>query len=120
MRNENEQVFSIADLDDRTRQAVHELQVAIAARYPTTTFELVRGPDDPASIHLLAVADVDDPDEVGDLVVERVVTLQAEEGIPLHVIPLRTPERIHAAIEADRSRTIPRPVRSVRLLGEPV
>jgi hypothetical protein len=42
---------------------------------------------------LLAVADVDDPDEVGDLVVERVVALQVDEGIPLHVIPLRTPER---------------------------
>ena len=115
-----EQPFRAADLDERTRQAIDEVQGAISARYPTTTFELARSPDDPASIHLLAVADVDDPDEVGDLVVERVVALQVEEGIPLHVIPLRTPERIQAAREADRSRAMARPVRSVRLLGEPV
>ena len=34
------------------------------------------------------MADVEDLDEVGDLVVERVVTLQVDEGIPIHVIPL--------------------------------
>jgi hypothetical protein len=69
---------------------------------------------------LLAVADVNDPDEVGDLVVERVVALHVEEGIPLHVIPLRTPERERVAHAAARRGAVPRPTRAVRLLGEPV
>jgi hypothetical protein len=90
------------DLDERTRQAIEELQTAITTRYPTTTFELALSPDDPDSLLLLATADVDDPDEVGDLVLDRVVSLIADEGIYVHVIPLRTPERILAAEEAER------------------
>ena len=113
-----ERPFSIADLDERTRRAIQELEGVIAARYPTTMFELARAADDPGSIHLLAVADVDDPDEVGDLVVDRVVALQVDEGIPLHVIPLRTPERVQAALAINRSGAAWRPARPVRLLGE--
>ncbi len=104
----------IADLDHRTRQAIEELQGAITARYPTITFAVERSPADTASIHLVAVADVDDPDEVGDLVVERVVDLQTA-GIPLHVIPIRTPERIRAAREAKRRDGATRPMRAVHL-----
>lgn len=118
MRNE-ERAISVDELDERMRQAIDELQAAIAARYPTTIFELVRSPDDPASLHLLAFADVDDPDEVGDLVVERVVALQVEEGIPLHVIPLRTPARVQAALATERRGGSFRAPRAVRLLGEP-
>jgi hypothetical protein len=91
--------LDVAGLEERRRQAIDELQETITARYPTTTFALECSPEDLASIHLVAVADVDDPDEVGDLVVERVVDMQSA-GIPLHVIPMRTPARSHAAREA--------------------
>ena len=40
------QLFRIADLDERTRQANSEEQGALAARYPTTTFERARSPED--------------------------------------------------------------------------
>ena len=113
-----ERPFSIADLDERTRRAIQELEGVIAAQYPKTTFEITCAPDDPRSIHLLAVADIDDPYELGDLVVDRVVALQVDEGIPLHVIPLRTPERVQAALDADRGDVQWRTGRSVRLLGE--
>jgi hypothetical protein len=88
------------NLDERTRQAIAELQGEIRRRYPTASFEVSRPPDDPDGIHLTAVVDVDDPDEVGDLVIDRVVELQAEEGIPIHVIPIRTPERVQASLQA--------------------
>lgn len=83
-------------LDERTQRAVAELEDTIRERYPTAAFELSPSPDDPRSIHLTAIVDVDDPDEVGDLVLDRVVDLNVEEGIPVHVIPVRTPERIAA------------------------
>jgi DNA-binding transcriptional regulator YiaG len=67
-----ERPLHITDLDERTRQAIAELQSTITARYPTTLFELERSPEDPASIHLLAVADVDDPDEVGQTLSQRI------------------------------------------------
>ena len=72
----------------------------IAARYPTVAFEVSRGHDEPRNVHLTAVVDVDDTDEVLDLVIERVVDLQTEEGIPVHVIPIRTPERLLTAMNA--------------------
>jgi len=100
--------FQIESLDERTRQAIDEPQRTIAERYPSTTFEVVPAPDDPDSIHILATADVDDPDEVGDLVLDRVISLIVDEDIYVHVIPLRTPERIQAALEAERLRPGPR------------
>jgi hypothetical protein len=115
-----ERAMSIANLDERTRQAIRELQDTIAAHYPAASFVLTRSPEDPTTLHLLVVSDVDDPDEVGDLVVQRVVALQAEEDIPLHVIPLHTPERIQIALDAELHGMAPRPIRSVRLLDAPV
>ncbi|HET7603712.1 MAG TPA: hypothetical protein VFK36_11890 [Gemmatimonadales bacterium] len=94
--------FSLGTLDERTHQAIQELQRTIIERYPSTTFEVVPATDDPESIHVLATADVDGPDEVGDLVLDRVASLIADEGIYVHVIPVRTPERIAAAREAER------------------
>jgi hypothetical protein len=38
--------------------------------------------------------DVDDPDEVLDLVTDRLLELQLDEGIPIFVVPVHTPERI--------------------------
>ncbi|MBA2598878.1 MAG: hypothetical protein H0V00_19835 [Chloroflexia bacterium] len=116
MRQERQ--LSDDGFDERTRQAIREVQAVIAARYPATIFELARAADDPRGIHLLAITDVDDPDEVGDLVIDRIVALQVDEGIPLHVIPLRMPERVQAALVADRRRVAPRSARLVRLLGD--
>jgi hypothetical protein len=94
--------FRIESLDERTRQAIEELQQTIVASYPSTTFEVYPSPEDCESIWVIATADVDDTDEVGDLVLDRVVSLIADEGIYVHVIPVRTPERIAAAREAER------------------
>jgi hypothetical protein len=97
--------FQIESLDERTRQAIDELQRTILVHYPSTTFEVGPSPEEPESIWVIATADVDDTDEVGDLVLERVISLIVDEGISVHVIPVRTPERIQAAREAEeRSR----------------
>ena len=100
----------LAGLDQRTRAALDELRTIILARYPTATFEESRGIDEPENIHLNAVVDTDDLDEVLDLVNERLFELQVEERIPLHVIPLDTPERILADLRARPPR------RGVRLI----
>ncbi len=88
--------------DRRVEHALDELQTAIVARYPTATFEVSSGSDDPGSIHLVTTVDIDDPDEVGDLVIDRLIELQVDEGLPIHVVPVRTPERIAADLEAFR------------------
>jgi hypothetical protein len=106
-------------LDPRIQGALGELRGIIAKRYPTATFEVARGHDEPENIHLLTVVDVEDADEVLDLVIDRVVELQVDERLPVHVIPVRTPERIEASRQIElqgkrRARTIS-PQRQQRL-----
>jgi hypothetical protein len=82
------------------RQAVDELAQTIRQRYPEATFEISRGVDEPEQIHLWTTIDREDPDEVLELVLDRLLELEVEEGIPLYVIPIRTPERILADLQA--------------------
>lgn len=93
--------------DARIGEALDELAVLIRRRYPDATFQIAPAEDDPGTIHLLARVDVEDPEEVADVVMARMLQLQVDEGLPIYVIPLRTPERI-AAMRAAHPRQ-PRP-----------
>jgi hypothetical protein len=88
----------------RVDRAIAELKGMILERYPTATFTLARGVDDPEEMHLETTVDVDDTEEVIDLVIDRILELQIEEGIPLHVIPLHTPERVAELLRAHSAR----------------
>jgi len=84
-------------LEPRLQQAVDEVRQTIRQRYPEARFTVARGIDDPIQVHLTTEVDVDDPDEVLDLVLERLLELEIDEGIPLYLIPIRTPERALAS-----------------------
>jgi hypothetical protein len=84
-------------LDPRIRQAIDELRRTIRERYPSAQFAVERGHDEPENVHLITTVDLDDPDEVVDLVLDRMIELEVDERIPLYVIAVRTPERILAA-----------------------
>lgn len=70
----------------RVREAAEELKGVIRARYPDAQFRLSRDPNQQRSWLLWTTVDVDDPEEVSNLVVDREVEMLAEEHIPLHVI----------------------------------
>jgi len=93
------------------------LQGAISQKYPGTVFQVGRAEDDPNSIHITAIVDIDGPDEVGDLVLDRVLELQVDEGIPIHVIPIRTPKRVMAELREQLASSPTRPRRTIPLLG---
>lgn len=76
------------------QQAVEELEGLVLSRYPTASFEAGPGEDDPSGIYITATVDVDDPDEVVDLVIDRMLELQIEQGLPVYLVPIRTPERV--------------------------
>lgn len=82
--------------DTRIRQAMAELQDAIASHYPVATFTVGPGGENEDGVYLTVQVDLDDPDVVLDLVVDRVLELQFEKGLPIHVTPIRTPERVAA------------------------
>jgi hypothetical protein len=80
--------------DPRRQEALTELKGIIHKRYPGASFAVRQGIEDPDETWLTTRVDVEDPDEVMDLVIDRLLELQLDEGIPVHVLPLRTPERI--------------------------
>lgn len=75
-------------------RAMDELQGMIRARYPSTEFRIRPGVDDPETTYLVATVDVDDPDEVLDLVLDRLIQMQVNEGLPISLLPIHTPERV--------------------------
>ncbi len=77
-------------------QALDELREMILDRFPDTTFSVSTSPDDPEIVLLNAVVDLEDTEEVVDLVIDREIELQVDEGLPIHVIPLRPLERVLA------------------------
>jgi hypothetical protein len=100
------------------RRALDELQGVISHRYPTAQFEILRDVEEPENIDLLTTVDLEDPDEVLDLVMDRLIELQVDEGVPVHVVPIRNPERILAAMQSEsRPRRLHRRISSVS--GQP-
>jgi hypothetical protein len=97
--------------DPRLHAALQELTELVKAHYPTATFSLERGVDDPDAIHLVTTVDIDDPDEVVDLTIDRELELQVDEGLPVHVIPRRTPARVEALRRREQPAWPVRPVR---------
>ncbi len=86
--------------DTPMRRALEELRATISEKYPAATFRVSRDPDEPEIVLLNTILDLDDPDDVFDLVGERLLELQVEERIPIQVIPLWTPERVLAEMAA--------------------
>ena len=84
-------------LTPRMQQAVAELKELVRSRYPEASFRVARSPEDGRSIDIWTSVDLDEPDEVMDLVVGRVMELLIDEGLPVHVVPVRTPERAEKA-----------------------
>ncbi len=96
------------DLNPNVLGALSELQETIRERWPEAEFRVSEG-DDPRGIYLDAIVDIDDPDEVMDLVVDRLLDMQVEEGLPVHVVPLRPLERALAMTRTQVSRTATEP-----------
>jgi len=76
------------DQDPRIEAALLELRALIQARYPTAAFLTFHG-DDPAGMYLQATVEIDDTDEVVDVIIDRLLAMQVDEGLPVYVLPVR-------------------------------
>lgn len=93
-------------LSMRMETAIAEMKQLIAGRYPTTAFSVYEW-DDPEGIFLSAIVDTDDIEAVTDLFRDRILDLQVDEGLPLFVIPERTPERTAALLAREAKERAP-------------
>lgn len=92
---------SIATLDADLRAALDELRATIQRHFPTSTFRVSRGEDDPTIVQLVATVDVDDTDRVLDVVIDRLLDQQAAD-LPIFVVTERPTART-AALRAASS-----------------
>ncbi len=83
----------------RVRSALDELKKMITQRYPEATFEVSEG-DDPHGIYLTVTVDVEDSTEVMGVVVDRMVDMQVEQGLPVYVVIVRPLERVLEELRA--------------------
>jgi hypothetical protein len=90
----------------RMQEAVEELKQLITARFPQAAFAIEEG-FDPAGVYLIAIVDIDDTDEVIDVVGDRLVELQVDEGLLIYVTPLRPIERVIAELRSRETATPP-------------
>lgn len=89
--------------DPRIQAGVADLKQLITDRFPSASFQVFQGlGDDREGINIVAMVDIDDLDEVMDTVIDRLVELQIDEGLPIHVLPENTPERRAADLAAQR------------------
>lgn len=84
------------DVSPRLHAALEELKGLVRQHYPEATFQIVPSPENPETILLKPVVDVEDRDEVMDVVIERLVELQSEEHLSLFVVPARPAARNEA------------------------
>jgi hypothetical protein len=96
-------------LTPRMEEAVHELKRRITERFPQASFVIEEG-FDPKGTYLVTTVDIADTDEVMDVVGDRLVELQVEEGLPVYVTPLRPMKRVVAQLRERGATTPPSPL----------
>lgn len=92
-------VERLSDQDLHVQSALAELRALIQQRYPSARFRVGLG-DDPEGIYLTATVDVEDPEDVVDVFIDRLLELQIEEHLPVYVVPVRPPERVLEEMQA--------------------
>lgn len=93
--------------DPYIQDAVKELQRLITTKFPTAVFEVGLG-EDPEGVYLTAAVDVEDLTVVFDIVADRLVQMQVEEGIPVYVVPVRPLGRVLRQLRFARRATRPK------------
>jgi hypothetical protein len=96
-------------LTSAMEKAVNELKGRIAERFPQASFVIEEG-FDPKGIYLVTTVDIADTDEVIDVIGDRLVELQVEEGLPIYVTPLRPIQRVIAELRERKHATSPSPL----------
>ena len=86
-------------------KAVNELKRRIVECFPQASFVVEEG-FDPKGIYLVTTVDIADTDEVIDVIGDRLVELQVDEGLPIYVTPLRPIQRVIAELRK-REHTTP-------------
>ena len=77
----------------------------IRQRFSDAQFRTGRDTDDSSVVQLIVTVDVEDTEVVLDVVIDRMMEMQIEEGLPIFVVPLRPVERSWEIYRAERAES---------------
>lgn len=69
------------------QQAVHELMARLRQHYPSASFRLARGTQQPEEVFLVVYVATSDLNAVLHPILARLLQLQFVDGLPLYVLP---------------------------------
>lgn len=101
MRTEQQQ-----ELTQPMQAALDELQGLLHTRFPEATFTVGVG-EDPDGIYLSPTIDVEDTDEVMEVVLDRLLEFQVDQGLPVYVVPTLPIERVAEQLKRQKRRQLP-------------
>jgi len=81
-------IETIEPCDSMIESALTELRGMISSRYPDARFNTRHG-DDPVGVYLRAEVDVENLIDVVDIVLDRLVEMQVDDGLPIELVPVR-------------------------------
>jgi hypothetical protein len=87
--------------DPRVQEILLELEQRIRALYPTAIFEVSHG-GEPDGVYLTATIAHADAFDVLDPIIDRLLEIQIDEGLPVYVIPVRPEPTSQAVAPSDR------------------
>lgn len=85
-------IESLQHREPMIEAALAELRGMILSRYPDAKFSTRHG-DDPVGVYLRAEVDVENLIDVVDVVLDRLVDMQVDEGLPIELVPVRPIQR---------------------------
>ncbi len=99
--------------EPRMQDAIAELKALVLSRYPDATFEVFPS-SNVNGVYLRINVAIDEPGDVSDLILARVVDMQLDDELPLYPIPVR-PRRWAVAESAGQDAVLtatPEPIES--------
>jgi hypothetical protein len=83
--------------------AVAELRAMIESKYPNVEFRVYRG-EDPIGVYIEVMTPTDDTLEIGNLISDRELQMQLDEGLAIYVVPgYRPPSDADVVITSGRA-----------------
>jgi len=96
----------IDSMNERLQKAIAEIEAMITKAYPNAQFSPV-WLDDPEGMQVRVTVPVNDLEEVFNLVADRLLHFQIEEGLPLYLVPLRPAGQVLKQLEDTASPLYP-------------
>ncbi|MBA2519732.1 MAG: hypothetical protein H0V24_08700 [Chloroflexia bacterium] len=81
-------IYDVREISPQEQTALDDFERLIHARYPDATFDVSVG-GEPDGVYLTVTVDLEDSGEVIDHILDRLLEVHIDEGLPVYVVTAR-------------------------------